>query len=493
LIATEISAVSQLFGFEFTTDYLRRFNYPQATLGWRFGQETSPDVWVAIFLVVVLLINLLPVRIYGELEYIFGSFKMIVIVGLILFNVIINVQNAQDGRTTGPFSTYQAPYGFFSSNVTVATASETYLYSGDTGRLIGIWSAMNTIFFSLQGFFTVSITAAENKQLDRDEGIKLATRKISLRVILLYSLLVFTVGLNVPYTDYNLRDSSISSIRKGQNSPFVLAMVHSGVTGWPNFLNGFFIFSAFSTAVNGLYISSRLLHALASIQNVWPETKWAYSIKKRLERTSSHGVPAPAVFVSWLFGLLGFLGAQPSPAKILGRMAIYSTCSMLIVYICVCLSFLSFKSCTIDGDPTEEVVLATPNGIVLNRNASDYPYRSHLQWARAAYGLLGCSLLLLFNGWRSFLHPFSTADFLASYFNVFVFVVIVTAYHIKDEREWNPLRWTRRVTMDIRNPTVTREKNIELRKGRLHRANRETFFCKENALKYLEFVWAWLK
>ena len=64
-----------------------------------------------------------------------------------------------------------------------------------------MWSAMNTIFFSLQGFFTVSVTAAENKHVDRDETIKLASRKIALRVILLYTLIVFTVGLNVPYND----------------------------------------------------------------------------------------------------------------------------------------------------------------------------------------------------------------------------------------------------------------------------------------------------
>jgi amino acid transporter len=494
LIGTEISTVAELFGFGFTTEYLREFNYPRETLQWGFGLDTSPDVWVGIFLLAILLLNLLPVRAYGEVEYVFGCFKMVVITGLILFNVVINVKNVQDGRSSGRFATYEAPYGFFSNNVTITTSkTDTYTYTGGGGHLLGMWSAMTTIFFSLQGFYTVSVSAAENKHLDRDESIKLATRKISLRVILLYCLLVFTVGLNVPYTDFNLRDSSISSIRKGQNSPFIIAMVHSGVTGWPSFLNAFFIFSAFSVAVNALYISSRLLHALASIRNVWPETGWAYSIKSRLETTSRHGVPVAAIFVSWLFGLLGFLGAQPSPAKILGRMATYSTCSMLIVYACVCLSFLSFKLRTIDGDPADEVVITGKGGTLLNRNASDYPYKSHLQWVRALYGLVGCLLLLLFNGWRSFLSPFSAPDFVASYINLLVFVVLIAAYHVKDEREWNPLRWTRRVTMDINNPTVTREKNLELRKGRLHRANKKTFFCKENATRILEFVWVWLK
>ena len=78
--------------------------------------------------------------------------------------------------------------------MTISSKDEHYTYTGDTGHLIGIWSSLTTIFFSMQGFYTVTVTAAESKCIDRDESIKLATRKISLRVILLYCLLVFTVG-----------------------------------------------------------------------------------------------------------------------------------------------------------------------------------------------------------------------------------------------------------------------------------------------------------
>lgn len=175
---------------------------------------------------------------------------------------------------------------------------------------------MTTIFFSLQGFFTVSVTAAENKDVAKDETIKLASRKIALRVIILYALVVFTVGLNVPYNDINLQDRTISSIRRGQNSPVIIACVRNGVRGWPHFFNAFYIFSAFSTGVNGLYISSRLLHALASIRNVWPSTGWGYKIKMRLEKTTSKGVPVNAVMFSWLFAFLGFLAVKPEPAKV---------------------------------------------------------------------------------------------------------------------------------------------------------------------------------
>lgn len=314
LVATEVSTVTQLFQFEFAEEYLRAVGYPQPNLKWQFGVETSPAVWIVVFLLAILLLNLLPVRIYGEIEYLFGCCKMVFICGAILFNVIINARNASDEQSNGRFEYYRSPYGFFSQNTTTTNDNEAYVFTGDTGRLVGMWSAMNTIFFSLQGFFTVAVTAAENKDLDRDEGIKLATRKISLRVILLYTLFVFTVGLNVPYDDSNLRDYSVNSIRRGQYSAIIIACVRSRITGWPHFLNAFFIFSAFSAGVNALYISSRLLHALANIQNVWP--LWANFIKSRLEKTTSKGVPVATVFVSWLFGLLAFLAVQPLPTKV---------------------------------------------------------------------------------------------------------------------------------------------------------------------------------
>ena len=125
---------------------------------------------------------------------------------------------------------------------------------------------------------------------------------------------------------------------------------------------------------------------------------------------------------------------------------------MLIVYICTSSSFLSFKRLTINGSPEEPVLISTPDGIFLNRNASDYPYKSHGQWLRAAYALLGCALLVIFNGWRSFLNPFSTPDFLAAYLAVPIFMGIVVAYHGKDEPEWRPWMWRLRRTLDVGNP-----------------------------------------
>jgi yeast amino acid transporter len=53
-----------------------------------------------------------------------------------------------------------------------------------------------------------------------------------------------------------------------------------------------------------------------------------------------------------------------------------------------------------------------------NRDHHEYPYKSHGQYLRACYALMGCSLFIIFNGWRTFVTPMSVADFLACYIAV---------------------------------------------------------------------------
>ena len=310
ILAAEVLAVSQLFNFQFDQNYLYGVRYPEPVLEWAFGQNTNPAVWGALVLIVILIVNLLPVRIFGEIEYISGCCKMIFICLLIFLNVVINSYSV-DSSTPPLFKYYNNPYSFESLNFTVHDQTIT----GGLGHLASMWTAMTTCIFGMAGFDAVSIVAAESRDLERDESIKLATRKIALRTILLYALATFTVGLNVPYTDPNLNVSAINSFSNGQNSIFIIAVVRAHLIGWPHFLNAFFIFSSTSAGINALYLASRLLHALASIRDAWPRWAVAMTLRGKLERTV-YGVPMAAVFASWLFALMGFLSVNHSSAEV---------------------------------------------------------------------------------------------------------------------------------------------------------------------------------
>jgi amino acid transporter len=82
-ISNEVLAVSGLWKFRFEEEYLRQVGYPEKTLGWT-TESYSPAVWIFVLLIFILLVNMLPVRQYGQLEYIFGVAKIVFISGLIM-------------------------------------------------------------------------------------------------------------------------------------------------------------------------------------------------------------------------------------------------------------------------------------------------------------------------------------------------------------------------------------------------------------------------
>ena len=107
MLVAEILAITQIFKFEISPDYLKENNYPADTVSWPAGIHTSPGVWVGLALLGALLLNLLPVRQYGRLEYIFGSIKIAFLVALIM---IMTVLNAMQRFHPTRFWTYEEPY-----------------------------------------------------------------------------------------------------------------------------------------------------------------------------------------------------------------------------------------------------------------------------------------------------------------------------------------------------------------------------------------------
>jgi yeast amino acid transporter len=303
LIAAELVAVTHMFQFNYPSQQLLDAGYPDSTL--KFSPGISPSVIVFCFLIILFLLNMLPVRQFGQMEYLFGLIKMLFIILMIVLNVALQIKQPVQH---GPFWTYNDPYAFAAPGIILPNKE---FVGGGGGQLGGMLEGMTTCLFGMIGFETVAITAAENKDLRTEETMKIATRKISLRIITLYTLATFTVGLNVPYNDPSIIDNNVISFGYGQNSPFLVATVLNRLRHWPYFINDFIIFSATTAGANGLYNASRTLHALATVPDAWPNWEPIQSFRRRLERTS-YGVPHTAVICSWLFGLLGFLANNPN-------------------------------------------------------------------------------------------------------------------------------------------------------------------------------------
>jgi amino acid transporter len=116
----------------------------------------SPGVLILIFIPFILLFNLVPVKQFGQMEYILGSTKMLFLIIMIVLNTVLH--SMQRVKDRGHFWTYNAPYGFAANNITLADGHT--VVTGGVGQLAGMWEAMTTSIFGLIGSETVAITAA---------------------------------------------------------------------------------------------------------------------------------------------------------------------------------------------------------------------------------------------------------------------------------------------------------------------------------------------
>jgi len=165
--------------------------------------------------------------------------------------------------------------------------------------------------FSYIGMDIMAATAAESRALADVESMKMAARKINLRIVTLYALAMITASFVVP-ADHPFINGGGQSV--GAHSLFIIGVVEAGLPALAHFFNAVFVFSAFTCAINSMYIGSRILHTLALRGQTGPEF-----ITRRLRQCRS-GVPVRAVFATSAMMLIGFMGRSGSPGAVSGRM-----------------------------------------------------------------------------------------------------------------------------------------------------------------------------
>ncbi len=153
----------------------------------------------------------------------------------------------------------------------------------------------------------VAATAAESRALADVESMKMAARKINLRVITLYSLAVLTSSFVVPM-DHPFINGKATSV--SARSVFIIAAVEAGLPKAAHFFNAVFCFSAFTCGINSLYIAARVLHTLALRGQTGPEF-----ITKRL-RACRSGVPVRAVLVTGALMMVAYMGRSGAPGAV---------------------------------------------------------------------------------------------------------------------------------------------------------------------------------
>jgi amino acid transporter len=168
-------------------------------------------------------------------------------------------------------------------------------------------TTMIHVIFSYVGMDIVAATAAESKSLANSEAMKMAARKINIRIVTLYSIAMLMGSFMVP-TNHPFINGGGQSL--GSQSIFVIAVVEAGLPALAHFFNAIYVLASFTCAINSMYVGSRVMYTLALHGQTGPEF-----ITRRL-RQCHLGVPIRAVLVSACFMMVSFMGASGTPTMV---------------------------------------------------------------------------------------------------------------------------------------------------------------------------------
>lgn len=252
---------------------------------WVDREDVNPGVFIAIFLVAIICINYFGIRFFGEFEFWLSSFKVITIVGVILFALVLTCGGGPDGEAKG-FRYWKDPGAF-----------KEVAGTGNWGRFLGFWSTMINATFAYLGTELVGVTVAEaqNPRKTIPKAIKLTFY----RILFFYILCVLLLGMIVPYNSPDLAFANKQTVGASA-SPFVVAATVAQVKILPHIINACICVFVFSASNSDLYIASRTLYGLASDG----------SAPAIFKKTDKRGVPVYALGASAVFALLAFLNVK---------------------------------------------------------------------------------------------------------------------------------------------------------------------------------------
>jgi len=344
-------------------------------------------VWITIFSVIIIVLNFLNVKLYGESEVIFASLKIMLIVGLIIGGLVIDLGGGPNHEYIG--GSYWRDPGAFN----------TYILDGSAGRFLAFWKVLLTAAFSFGNVQVVAISGSETR--NPRKIIPSATKKTFLRVFIFYVLSILIVGLIVRFDDPSL---TISTGNAAQ-SPFVIAFVRSGIQVVPSIINAVVCTSAISAGSSCIFFASRTLYGLSRDGHA----------PKILQRCNRFGTPHYAVGLTCCLMPLVYLNVGNDSSIVFGWLVNITTVSGLIGWVVIEVTYLRFHA-----------------GLkVQGYDRKELPYRSPGQPYTAWITLVCVVLILLTSGFDVFVEGnFTVADFMTCYLNLAIFAVLYIFFKI---------------------------------------------------------------
>ncbi|KAJ6107672.1 Arginine permease CAN1 [Penicillium sp. IBT 18751x] len=355
-----------------------------------WDSSISIAIFIAVFWVVIIAFNMVPVSFYGEMEFWLSSVKIITVVGFMIFAICMNAGVGQEGYIGFRYWVHPGPF----------VAYELTDVGNDTSlaKFIGFWAVLIKAGFSYQGTELVGIAAGETE--NPRKTVPSAIKKTFFRIIFFFILTIFFIGIVVPSDDERLLNSTGSGAdaNNGNASPFVIAARRAGVNVLPDIINAVLLTVVLSAANSNVYSGSRILVGLAQ-EGFAPRC---------FKTTTKGGVPYWAVLFTALFGLLGFMNVSNSASEVF-------TWLMQISGVAGFITWSSLNACH----------LAFMRALKARNISRDVlPYKAVLQPFLSWYGLFFNVLIIITQGFTAFIGGFQVQNFFMDYLSLILFVVL---------------------------------------------------------------------
>ncbi|PYH83335.1 hypothetical protein BO82DRAFT_353028 [Aspergillus uvarum CBS 121591] len=354
-------------------------------------------VWITIMLVVIVLLNFLPVRFYGETEFWFAGIKIITLVGLLLLAFILFWGGGPNRQRLG-FHYWKDP-----------GAMNTYLVHGDAGRFVGLLQCV--VKSAIAFIFAPELIVISGGEMESPRrNLPKAARRYIYRLVIFYILGALAIGVICSSNAPQLINGTGTD---ASSSPWVVAISNAGIPVLDSIVNAAILTSAWSAGNSFLYMSSRSLYSLAVAGN-------APTIFKTCNRW---GVPYLAVSVSALFALLAYMAVGSGSYTVFNWLINFTNTSGFISWICCSVVYFRFDK-------------------AIKAQGLEKPYASRLQPYGMWFGLVGSVFLMLINGFTCFFpSEWSASNFFTAYIGIPAFVLLYVGHRVvfrSDPWAWKP-------------------------------------------------------
>ena len=246
-------------------------------------------IWVLSVVLIICAVNLMSVKVFGELEFWFSFFKVATIIIMILAGFGIIIWGIGNG-------------GFFSNG------------------WLGMVMSLQMVMFAYGGIEIIGITAGEAK--DPEKSIPRAINSVPMRILVFYVGTLFVIMSIYPWNQVGTN-----------GSPFVLTFQHLGITFAASILN-FVVLTASLSAINSdVFGVGRMLHGMAE----------QGSAPKMFTKTSRRGVPWVTVMVMTIALLFAVYLNYIMPENVFLVIASLATFATVWVWIMILLSQIAFR------------------------------------------------------------------------------------------------------------------------------------------------------